>query len=248
MTPLPPACVQFSNVTLALGGAKRLHGLTHTLPAAGITALVGANGAGKSLLLKALHGIVPLSNGKVRWAKPYARERRALMRQHPAFLRRSVQENLVYALRVQGWSRRAAQVRAQETLTWLHLDDQAQRPAPHLSPGLQARLAMARALAIEPGVLLLDEPTASLDPESTLALEELICFASDQGTKVILVSHALGQVRRLAANVLMLDRGQSVFFGPVEQFFTDPQHPKALALLHAAGFCDRQPYGQEVSL
>ena len=235
MTP-QTASVQFSNLSLSLGGVMRLQGLTHTLPAKGITALVGPNGAGKSLLLKALHGLQGLDTGKIRWSEALGQDRRALMRQQPQFLRRSVRDNLVFALRLQGWKAKAAKTRADETLTWLQLDNQAESPALRLSPGLQARPAMARALAIEPGVLLLDEPTASLDPEAALAMEELILFARDQGTKVILVSHSLGQVRRLAQDVLMLDQGRSIFFGPAETFFTDPQQDKVQTFLHAAGF------------
>ena len=230
------ASVQFSNVTVKLGGMERLIGLTQSLPAEGITAIVGANGAGKSLLLRALHGLLPLSAGKIRWGEGLEQDRRALMRQQPQFLRRSVLQNLIFALQLHGWKKKSAQDRAQETLDWLQLSDKAEALAPNLSPGLKARLAMARALAIEPGVLLLDEPTASLDPEAALALEELIGFARDQGTKVILVSHSLGQVRRLAQDVLMLDQGRSIYFGPTETFFDAPSHPKAQSFLHAAGF------------
>lgn len=230
------ASVQLANVHLTLGGVQRLQGVTQTLPAHGITAVVGANGAGKSLLLHVLHGLIPLTQGTIRWSETLKGDRRAFVRQQPQFLRRSALDNLIYALRLQGWTRRDAHARAHETLTWLKLSDQAGSLATRLSPGQQARLAMARALAVEPGVLLLDEPTASLDPEAALALESLLAFARDQGTKVILVSHSLGQVRRLAHDVLMLDAGRVVHFGPQERFFREPQHPKAKTLLTAAGF------------
>ena len=230
------ASVQFSNLNLELAGAKRLNGLTNTIPAEGITALVGSNGAGKSLLLRTLHGLLPLTSGKIRWGEHLAQDRRALMRQKPSFLKRSARANLVFALRAQGWKAKEALVRADETLEWLQLADQADTLATGLSPGQQARLAMARSLAIEPAVLLLDEPTASLDPEAALALEEVMTFVRDQGTKIILVSHTLGQVKRLAADVLMLDQGKSVFFGPAETFFTNPRSAKVQAFLHAAGF------------
>ena len=230
------AAVQLSNVSLSLGGTDRLSGITHSLPRGGITALVGPNGAGKSLLLRTIHGLVTPSKGKIRWAGSLSGDRRALMRQQPQFLRRSLRENLAFALKAAGWRRKAALERADQTLEWMQLQAEAQRRATDLSPGLQARLAMARALAVEPGVLLLDEPTASLDPAGTLAIEELIRFASEAGTKVILVSHSLGQVRRLATDVLLLDAGRSVFYGPTELFFTAPKHPKAQAFLQAAGF------------
>lgn len=230
------ASVQFSNITVDLRGATRLHGLTHTLSGTGITALVGSNGAGKSLLLKVLHGLIPITRGQVRWAKDLAGERRALMRQQPDFLRRSAQENLVFALEINGWKSNQARVRSEEMLDWMQLEQSANLMANTLSPGERSRLAMARALAIEPAVLLLDEPTASLDPESALAMESVISFVQDRGTKVILVSHSLGQVRRLASDVLMLDQGQSIFFGPTDKFFSNPGNPRASAFLHGAGF------------
>ena len=98
--------------------------------------------------------------------------------------------------------------RAAETLDWLDLSEIAALPALTLSPGMQARLALARALAIAPGTLLLDEPTASLDPEASLAVESLIAYVAGEGTKIIFVSHSLGQVRRLAQDVLLLDQGK----------------------------------------
>lgn len=235
------AAVQLSNISLSIDGIQRLSGVTHTLPRAGITALVGANGAGKSLLLRTLHGLVRPDTGKIRWADALSGDRRALMRQQPQFLRRSLRENLAFALKAAGWRRTAALERADQTLEWVQMGDVADRRATDLSPGLQARLAMARALAVEPGVLLLDEPTASLDPAATLALEELIGFAAEAGTKVILVSHSLGQVRRLATDVLLLDAGKSVFYGPTDLFFAGPSHPKARAFLQAAGFLGDTP-------
>lgn len=241
---MKPASVQLSNLNLDMAGVKRLKGLTHTIPSDGITALVGANGAGKSLLLRTMHGLIRPTSGKIRWGEHLAQDRRALMRQKPSFLRRSARDNLVFALRAQGWKPKAAKIRADETLTWLQLSDQAEMMASHLSPGQQARLAMARALAIEPAVLLLDEPTASLDPEAALALEELMVFVRDQGTKIILVSHSLGQVKRLAADVLMLDRGKSLFFGPTQTFFDKPSHQKIETFLLAAGFWTTDKTGE----
>ena len=232
--------VQFSNLNLTLAGVKRLHGLTHTFPTEGITALVGSNGAGKSLLLKILHNLIEPTGGKVRWSDELSKNRRALVRQKPAFLRRSVRENLLFALHAQGWVGTKARAKADETLEWLNLQNVATSQTTYLSPGQQARLAMARALAIEPGTLLLDEPTASLDPEATLAFEELILLTSNRGTKVILVSHSLGQIQRLATDVLMLDQGNSIFFGPTKTFFTNPSHPKVQAFLYAAGFIDQR--------
>ena len=229
------AAVQLANVSLTLGGTMRLKGVTQTLPSEGITALVGPNGAGKSLLLATLHGLYG-STGKIRWHEDLVAAPRALMRQRPAFLNRTVLGNLTYSLHVAGWKAKAAKARAMETLDWLDLAHLASLPAPMLSPGIQARVALARALAIAPATLLLDEPTASLDPEASLAVEGLISYVAQEGTKVILVSHSLGQVRRLAQDVMLLDQGRSLEFAPTEAFFTTPKAETTRSFLHAAGF------------
>lgn len=229
------AAVQLANVNLTLGGQQRLWGITQTLPRDGITALVGPNGAGKSLLLSTLHALHP-NTGKIRWDEDLSSRPRALVRQRPAFLRRTVLGNLAYALKVAGWRGKAAEARAQETLDWLEMSDLANLRADTLSPGVQARVALARALSIAPGTLLLDEPTASLDPEASLAVEGLIAYVAEEGTKVILVSHSLGQVRRLAQDVMLIDSGKSLEFGPCDGFFGAPRTDKAKSFLHAAGF------------
>ena len=137
-------------------------------------------------------------------------------------LRRSVADNLRYALAVAGVPRahRAARLRA--LLQKVGLEHLAERPAPRLSGGERQRLALARALARDPAVLFLDEPTASLDPAATLTIEELVRTVSASGVKVVMTTHDLGEAARLAGEVVLLHRGVVVESGPAEQLLGNP--------------------------
>jgi tungstate transport system ATP-binding protein len=111
------------------------------------------------------------------------------------------------------------------------LGERAHDAARKLSGGEQQRLALARALIVQPELLLLDEPTASLDPSATEAIEEIIAAIAETGTKVVLVSHNLGQVARLASDVLVLSRGRAVEHGPAQSVLTAPRTSEARAYL-----------------
>jgi tungstate transport system ATP-binding protein len=151
--------------------------------------------------------------------------------QRPVLLRRSVAANVRYALAVHGYPREERPERVSRVLELASLAHLAQSPARVLSGGEQQRLAMARALATEPDVLFLDEPTASLDPFSTLAVEEIVTKARAAGTKIVFVTHDVGQARRLADEVLFLHRGSLLEQTPAERFFQSPSSEKAKAFL-----------------
>ena len=151
--------------------------------------------------------------------------------QKPVLLRRSVAANIDYALRVHGLPDAERAARLARALRLARLDELAARPARVLSGGEQQRLALARALAVEPEILFLDEPTASLDPASTLAVEELIAQAHAQGTKIVLVTHDLGQVRRLADEVVFLHHGRVAEQTPADWFLARPRSAPARAYL-----------------
>ena len=153
--------------------------------------------------------------------------------QKPVLLRRSVAANIDYALHAHGLPAPARAQRTRQALEMARLVELAARPARVLSGGEQQRLALARALAVEPEILFLDEPTASLDPASTLAVEALIERAHRSGTKIVLVTHDLGQARRLADEVVFLHRGQVIEQTPADWFFARPRSPAAQA--HLAG-------------
>ncbi len=201
----------------------------------GLTAILGPNGAGKSLLLRVLSGLVTPDEGLVFWGagSPQRSQRRRLgfVFQRPVLLRRSALANVVYPLRAAGLCRREARDRALAALDQARLSHLAERPARVFSGGEQQRLALARALAAAPEILFLDEPTASLDPASVLAIEEMIARARDAGTRVVLVSHDCGQARRLADEVIFMNRGRLVERQQAETFFETPDSREARAYL-----------------
>jgi tungstate transport system ATP-binding protein len=142
--------------------------------------------------------------------------------QRPALLRRSVQANVEHALAARDTPRGERHERALSALEKTGLVELARRDARVLSGGEQQRLALARAWALEPRVLFLDEPTAHLDPAATQAVEEIITRIDDEGVRIIMVSHDMGQVRRIASEILFLHNGRLVEHSPVESFLDAP--------------------------
>jgi tungstate transport system ATP-binding protein len=219
-------------LTYEVRGTRLIDGLDLRLAGAGITVIMGPNGAGKSLLLRLLHGLLAPTAGSVRWngqaLDEAVRKRQALVFQRPVLLRRSVLANLEFVLRLVP---DAPAGRALELLRHVGLAELAARPARRLSGGEQQRLALARALALEPELLLLDEPTASLDPASVIAIETLVAEARAAGTKVVFVTHDIGQARRLADDVVFLHRGRITEQSPADRFFAAPASAEAQAYL-----------------
>jgi tungstate transport system ATP-binding protein len=213
--------VSAKNLCVQRSGKRILQDISLEIQTGGCTTLLGANGAGKSVLLRALHGLIPLSEGAVLWkGRPMTlsdRRAQAMVFQKPVLLRRSVRANLAFALKVRGIRGASASARLSEALGRAQLEDLAGTPARLLSGGEQQRLAMARALATGPEVLFLDEPTASLDPASTYAIETLISEASAAGVTIVLVTHDIGQARRLSDQVVFLHRGRMAETGSAEQ-------------------------------
>ncbi|MEO1191993.1 MAG: ATP-binding cassette domain-containing protein [Pseudomonadota bacterium] len=206
-----------------------------TVTGQGLTVIMGPNGAGKSLLLRVLAGLVEPERGRVLWGKdPPQRRRRTKLGyvfQKPVLFRRSALGNVIYALRAAGAGRGEARDLALQALAAARLDHLAKRPARVLSGGEQQRLALARALALKPEVLFLDEPTASLDPASTLAIEQMILRAREAGMRLVLVTHDSGQARRLADFVVFLHQGRILEESPAEAFFAEPKSAEARAYL-----------------
>ena len=200
----------------------------------GVTVLMGPNGAGKSLLVRLLHGLLKPQSGSISWngreGGPDTRLRQAMVFQKPVLLRRSVAANIDFVLGLKGSVDRP---RRDDLLLQANLLDKASQPARALSGGEQQRLSLIRALASDPQVLFLDEPTASLDPSSTLAIETAITTASARGVKVILVTHDTGQARRLANDVVFIHRGRVAEHSGADAFFDRPD--SAVARDYLAG-------------
>jgi tungstate transport system ATP-binding protein len=188
------------------------------------TVILGANGAGKSVLMRLMHGLLAPTSGSVSWR---AKGRQAMVFQRPVMLRRSALANVAYALQVAGQKPDGAM----EALREVGLAHLAERPARVLSGGEQQRLALARAWALHPEVLFLDEPTASLDPSATHEIENVIRAFDAAGTKIVMATHNLGQARRLADEVIYLHQGRVLERAPVEQFFSKPATAEAAAFI-----------------
>ncbi|POR42832.1 ATP-binding cassette domain-containing protein [Methylobacterium sp. V23] len=222
--------IELRDLVLSRNGVTILDGLSAQIPAAGITALIGPNGAGKSATLRVIDGLLAPDAGSVRIVGE-GPVRRAFVFQRPALLRASALANVALALTPLALSRDERARRAQAALARVGLGDRAAAPATRLSGGEQQRLALARAWAVEPDLLLADEPTANLDPGATELVEGLIAEIARQGTKVVLVSHNLAQVTRLAVDVVVLARGRAVEQGPTRALLTSPRAPETRAYI-----------------
>ena len=196
--------------------------------------VLGHNGAGKSLLLRLCHGLMGPDSGSVSWAEksPEGHRRQAMVFQKPIMLRRSVRANVTYGLKVNGVPKLRRQEIADMNLKRVGLADIASRPAGVLSGGEQQRLALARAWALAPDVLFLDEPTANLDPAATQSVEEVVEEIHGGGTKIIMTTHDLSQARRLADEVVFMHQGRMTEHTPADQFFEAPTSSEARAYLY----------------
>jgi tungstate transport system ATP-binding protein len=214
------------------GEVQVLHDVALTVEKGSRTMVLGPNGAGKSVLLRLLHGLLTPSAGTIAWTgidASAARRAQAMVFQRPVMLRRTVRENVEFALDVGG--ARSSRAAAEAALDRVGLLPIADRAARLCSGGEQQRVALARAWALRPEVLFLDEPTASLDPAATRAIEEIIGAMHAQGTTIVMTTHDLGQARRIADRVLFLHYGRLVEDTPAGEFFDKPKSPEAAAFV-----------------
>jgi tungstate transport system ATP-binding protein len=191
--------------------------------------VIGPNGAGKTTLLAVAMGLIEPTHGSITFGGRVRRPplRRAFVRQRPVMLRRSAAANIRYALASSAVRRGDWKARIGELLDLVGLSGLGERPARRLSGGEQQRLALARALARDPQVLFLDEPTASLDPAATKAIEDIVHAVSARGIKVAMSTHDLGQARRLSGDIVLMHRGRVVESGPTAEFFANPTTSEA---------------------
>ena len=227
--------LELRGLSLEAGGRRLIDRVDLIVEDPGISIIMGPNGAGKSLLLRLMHGLIAPSAGEIHWAgtvmNAQLRRRQAMVFQKPVLLRRTATANITHALGLRGVARGERRSRALQALQLAGLESHAFTPARVLSGGEQQRLCLARALSLDPEVLFLDEPTASLDPASTLAIEGLLIDAQHQGIKVIVVTHDVGQARRLAQDVIFLHHGKLVEHQPAPRFFVEPVSNVARAFI-----------------
>lgn len=229
--------VRAQSLGYEVDGAGLINDISMTVVPGAFTVLLGPNGAGKSLLLRLLHGLIEPTSGRVDWTggadmrgRPL-RQCQAMVFQRPVLLRRSVEANVRYALKWQGAQPGDLQAACESALERAGLADRRRVPARLLSVGEQQRLVVARALAGKPDILFLDEPTASLDPASVQQIEALLIEANGAGTAMVLVTHDIGQARRLGQEIVFLHRGRLVESGPADAFFSTPESEAAKAYL-----------------
>ena len=222
------AVLDLKQVSVQFGTHTALREVSLSIRAGERVALVGANGCGKSTLLRVAHGLLPASQGQVR-AAPSVRQ--AMVFQRPHMLRTSVVRFVMWGLWLQGVPWRAVKAQAMVALHRVDLQDLAERPARTLSGGQQQRLALARAWALQPDCVLLDEPTSSLDPHAKREVEQMMAdWVATSGVTLLFSSHNLGQVKRLATRVIYLEVGRVLADLPVDHFFNQPladSHPQA---------------------
>jgi tungstate transport system ATP-binding protein len=216
------------------GGRHILDGIDIEIGGSGTLVLMGPNGAGKSVLVRILAGLLAPTAGSVTWAGAPPNRRRApklgFVFQRPVHLRRSALANVTYALAIAGVARPEPE-RALAALARARIAHLAQSPARVLSGGEQQLLSIARALATEPEILVLDEPTSALDPAATTAIEGLLAAVRNEGVPIVLITHDLGQARRLADEVAFLHHGRLIERTPSAAFFAKPHSLQAQAFV-----------------
>ena len=227
---LMPITVQ--NITLTLNERTLINDLSCIIKSDGMSVIMGPNGAGKSLFMRCLHGLAKPDMGQILYAdtplNSLIRQQQSLVFQTPTILRRTVLANLLFVARQRGIDDPKISM---DYLAQLQLDHLAQHPARLLSGGEKQRLALARALIINPAILFLDEATSNLDPTSIETIETNLQSVSKQGMKIILVTHDIGQAKRLADDVLFLHHGKLAEHSPAKSFFQKPKSAAAKAYL-----------------
>ncbi len=224
--------LEISDLNFSPEGRVVLDGLNLNLSGEGISVIVGPNGAGKTLLLRLIAGLLPVHSGTILWNRAATPNGRlAMVFQHPMMLRLSVFTNVEFALRPQSVSTAERHSRSRDVLERVGLLHRAGDCARLLSGGERQRLALARAWVIKPRLLLLDEPTASLDPGATDAVERIIREIRTDGAKILMTTHNLGQATRLADDIIFLTDGRVQEHSPTQRFFSRPQSPAARAFI-----------------
>ena len=238
----PNVCLEVKGLNLYYGQKQALHDINLTIPERYVTAFIGPSGCGKSTLLRCFNRMNDLIDGvrvegevlldgqnifapEVNVAT--LRRRVGMVFQKPNPFPKSIYENVAYGLRIQGVKSRRVLDKAVEgalrgAALWDEVKDRVHDSALGLSGGQQQRLVIARAIAIEPEVLLLDEPASALDPISTLKIEELIYELKKQYT-IVIVTHNMQQAARVSDFTAFMYMGDLIEFGKTKTVFTTPR-------------------------
>lgn len=229
-----------SDMRARYGAFEVLRGITLSVEKGEVAALVGPSGSGKSTVLRALMGLTPITGGQVTMAgedMDYSsaksvrtvRDRMAIVfQQYNLFQNMTVMQNIMLApTKIKGWPKDEVGAEARRLLGLVGLSDRADAYADQLSGGQQQRIALARALALKPQILLLDEVTSALDPELVNEVLDAIRKLADEGMTMVIVSHEMGFVREVANQVVFMDQGEIIETGTPTQIFDNPQTNRA---------------------
>ena len=216
--PVNELLLRLRGASVRFGAVQALRSVSLDVMRGDFIALIGANGSGKTTLLRLLHGLLAF-DGTREVLAPQALQ--VMVFQRPFMLRLSVQRNVMLALWLAGVPRAERAVRAAQALQRVGLTALRDRPARALSGGEQQRLALARAWAVRPQIVFLDEPTASLDPSAKKEIEALLESFHADGLTLVMSTHNLGQAKRLTTRVVYLDRGELRVDLPTAEFFAD---------------------------
>ena len=218
--------LEIKNLNYSIGSKEILYNLNIKIISDKITVIMGPNGAGKSIFLKILNGIIRPTSGKILWNEKIDESLvlngQALVFQKPILLRRSVEANLDFfdkLINLNNYDKN-------QLLKIVDLLDQKNQPARLLSLGEQQRLSLIRALLLRPRLIMLDEPTANLDPASTKIIEDIIISLKEFGIKIIFVTHNILQAKRLADEVIFFDRGNLIEHLNAKEFFSNSKSMK----------------------
>ena len=198
----------------------------------GITVIMGPNGSGKSVLIRLLQGLLTPTTGYISYNSNLLdksiRRRQAMVFQNPTLLRRTVLSNMAFADSIDG---KTDIIHCKRLLSLLGLKEFQSYPAQLLSAGEKQRLALARALVLQPYILFLDEPTANLDPASIQLIEDIVKNASKSGVKIIFITHDIGQAKRIADDIIFINKGKILEYTETNLFFQTPQTKETAAYL-----------------
>jgi tungstate transport system ATP-binding protein len=224
--------LELNEVCFVSGGQRIIERVSLAIDGRVRTIILGANGAGKSVLMRLMHGLLTPTSGEIRWCGRAERAAaQAMVFQRPVMLRTTAIANVAYGLKLAGVGKDERLALAADALDKVGLAHIARRPARVLSGGEQQRLALARAWALTPQILFLDEPSASLDPGATQEVERVIGEIAASGCKIVMSTHNLGQARRLADEIIFLHHGRVVEYTPASVFFTAPRSPEAASFM-----------------
>jgi tungstate transport system ATP-binding protein len=217
------------NLVVEFKGQRILGPIGLNLSKGDIAVILGPNGSGKTTLLKSLHGIIKIKHGAISWSCPKGESmaKQMFVFQSPVMLRRSVFENLTYPLTLCKTPKAEINRLADEWVSRISLKEVIHIAATRLSRGEKQKLALARALITKPEMLFLDEPTASLDGKTTLEIEKLLQNCAENGTTIMMSTHDIGQAKRLAKNILFLNKGKLESTQPAQTFFREPMSNNA---------------------